>query len=424
MRITILAVGTRGDVQPYVALGVRLRTAGHDVCVATCEPFREFVSSQGLRFFLLSGDPQKYMTPTQMESGRNLVVFWQQIFEEVQLLSKQFLTDSLNACSSAEAVLFSPLGGIVAQDIASHLGIPFFATHYLPLFPTRAFPHFFFPPLPGWVPFRSRYNLLTYGLNEQVFWQFFRRALRRLRKELPNLPRTPLLSPYRRGLKVRNPVLYAFSPSVLPRPDDWGDWIQITGYWFLEQTPGWQPSSELLDFLAAGTPPVYIGFGSIVVPQPEVLSRLLLEALALAGQRAILMKGWGGLSSLSASDHVLVLDSAPHGWLFPRMSAVVHHGGASTTAAGLRAGVPSIIVPFFADQFFWGECVSRLGVGPSPVPYRRLTVERLAAAIRAATRDAEMRSRAAALSRCIREEDGLTRAVELIENHVGDRRFP
>lgn len=233
------------------------------------------------------------------------------------------------------------------------------------------------------------------------------------------------LAPVQSELELRGrPVLrlYPYSPAVIPTPADWDANSIATGYWFLEQTDEWTPDPALLRFLAAGPAPVYVGFGSMPAEDATAKTRVVLEALAEAGLRGVLATGWGGLSAAEVPDSVFTLDAAPHDWLFTRMAAVVHHGGAGTTGAGLRAGVPTVICPFFGDQPFWGRRVAALGVGPAPIAQKKLTAERLAAALRSATGDPEIRSRAAALSATIRREDGIGRAIEAIEAYAGWKR--
>jgi UDP:flavonoid glycosyltransferase YjiC (YdhE family) len=217
-------------------------------------------------------------------------------------------------------------------------------------------------------------------------------------------------------------VLYGYSPHVIPPPPDWGADTHVTGYWFLDPPSGWTPPPALHEFLAAGPPPVYVGFGSMSSRNPQATAKLVLDALGAAGQRAVLLAGWSGLRPADLPDSVLMVDSVPFAWLFPRMAAVVHHGGAGTTAAGLRAGVPSIVVPFFGDQPYWGRRVAELGVGPAPIPRKRLTVEVLAGAIDRAVTDPVLRRRAAELGVRIRVEDGVARAVGVVSTLAGGSR--
>jgi sterol 3beta-glucosyltransferase len=229
-----------------------------------------------------------------------------------------------------------------------------------------------------------------------------------------DLPASSPWGPFGSDRLAHGPILYGFSPSVIAPPRDWGEHVHVTGYWFLDPPSDWTPPPALVEFLQAGPPPVYIGFGSMSSQRPEETAALVGQALARAGQRAIMLSGWGGLHQAD-SDSVFMVDSVPHAWLFPQVAAVVHHGGAGTTAASLRAGVPSIVIPFHGDQPFWGQRVADLGVGPAPIPRRNLTVERLAQAIHRAVTDQPMRQRAADLGAKIRAEDGVARAVALVQ---------
>lgn len=194
----------------------------------------------------------------------------------------------------------------------------------------------------------------------------------------------------------------------------------MTGYWFLRTPPGWSPPEPLRRFLEAGEPPVYVGFGSMPNQEPRATFDLILRALEMTGQRGVIYGGWGGLAGETAGDRALVIEGVPHEWLFPRMKAVVHHGGAGTTAAGLRAGVPNVVVPFFGDQPFWGWRVAALGAGPAPIPRRSLTAERLAAAIERAVTDPAIHGRASEIGARLRAEDGVANTVVLIQRGGND----
>ena len=226
----------------------------------------------------------------------------------------------------------------------------------------------------------------------------------------------------RRMLAGEWPMIAGYSPAVFPKPTDWPAWVHVTGYWFLNAEAGWQPPAALVDFLQAGPAPVYIGFGSMAGRNPEQRAETAIKALERSGQRGILLTGWGGLQAGDLPDFVFAVDSVPHDWLFPQMAAVVHHGGAGTTAAGLRAGAPTVIVPFFGDQPFWGRRVAELGVGTRPIAQKQLSVERLAAAIRTAACDLDMRRRAQELSQRIGREDGIGRAVEVFHARIAEER--
>ncbi len=211
------------------------------------------------------------------------------------------------------------------------------------------------------------------------------------------------------------PTLYGISHHLIPRPADWPPEVQASGYWFLEQSGNWQPPDDLTAFLQAGPPPVYIGFGSMAGKHPDKLAAIAVAALQKNGLRGILATGWGGLQPGDLPETIFQLKESPHDWLFPQMAAVVHHGGAGTTAAGLRAGRPTLICPFLGDQPFWGEQVHRLGVGAKPIPQKKLTADNLAAALTTLVSDQMMQQQAAALGQKLRAEDGIGTAVQFIE---------
>ncbi|MNY07897.1 4'-demethylrebeccamycin synthase [compost metagenome] len=210
-------------------------------------------------------------------------------------------------------------------------------------------------------------------------------------------------------------ILHAFSSHVVPVPKDWPPHARVTGYWFLGTDAGWTPPADLASFLARGPAPLYVGFGSMTAMDAQAKTAIVLDAIRASGQRALLSRGWGALEALDLPEGVMMIDQVPHEWLFPRVSAVVHHGGAGTTAAGLRAGRPTVVCPFFGDQPFWGHRLHVLGAAPQVLPQKQLTARRLAEAIVTATTDPLMRERAAALGALIRSEDGIASAVEILE---------
>jgi sterol 3beta-glucosyltransferase len=285
--------------------------------------------------------------------------------------------------------------------------------------PTSRFPAMGFPEL----PLGPGYRRLTYQLIRQILLMMSRRV-RKWRKQNGLAPRSP-------GSRMRLPdgrpipALHGFSRHMIPRPDDWPDNAIVTGYWFLDQAEDWNPPRSLTEFLSGGEPPVYFGFGSIFGRDPKRVTRIILEAVRRTGVRAILAQGWGGLEpgDTARPESVMFIEAAPHGWLFPQVDAVAHHGGCGTTAAGLLAGKPSILCPFFGDQPFWGRHVQRLGVGPPPIPQKRLTVESLCHAIDTVKSDSTMRENAAALGRRIRKEDGTSNAVTFITRWMNDNGF-
>jgi sterol 3beta-glucosyltransferase len=298
------------------------------------------------------------------------------------------------------------------------LKIPLIRTHLVPVTPTSTFPSVGIPQtLPN---LGGAFNLLSWQLVLQMLWMGVGPVFDKARKKVLGLPGSSFNETYRPRSSKDCPIFYGFSPSVIPAPADWNEDIHVTGYWFLDPTEEWTPPPPLLDFLQAGPAPVYIGFGSMSSRNPEETADLVINALKKTGQRALLFSGWGGLQKEDLPDSVLMIEATPHAWLFPRVSAVVHHGGAGTTAAGLRAGVPSIVIPFNFDQPFWGQRVHQLGVGPKPIPRSKLTVDRLVQAIQETVTDKCMRQRAAELGSKIRADDGIANAVGIIERNFGN----
>jgi sterol 3beta-glucosyltransferase len=418
MRITIFTTGSRGDVQPCIMLGRGLQRAGFDVLLAAPKNYGDFIQGYGLCFHPLRGDVQQIMAG---ETGREFMETGStNPFKSIHAMrtmigpvATQMAEDALEACRAADALIslavFAPLG----KSIAEIQEIPLINVEPTPLLPTRAFP------AAGWPVQRNLgrlHNRLSGFVMLYVIWQWYRPFVNGFRQRF-GLPAYTADSFYR--ILASTPLLGAYSPAVIPHPPDWPGNAHITGYWFPDAQDEWSPSSELQEFLEAGEPPVYVGFGSMAGRNPEQFTAIVLEALAQTRQRGLLLTGWGGIQAMSVPDNVFVVDSAPHHWLFPRMAAVVHHGGAGTTAEGLRAGVPSVIVPFIVDQPFWGKRIQALGVGPAPIPRNKLAVEKLAHAIQVASAHPEVKQRAAALGQAIRAENGVANAVKIIRQYLG-----
>ena len=248
-----------------------------------------------------------------------------------------------------------------------------------------------------------------------VIWMWYQPFVEEFRKNLGLLPLSA--TDYFKTFKT-TPMLSAYSQSIIHIPIDWPENFNITGYFFLESKFEWHPPESLIRFLEAGEPPVYIGFGSMGGKNPEKIAKIALEALEKCGQRGLSLTGWGGLQTNSIPDNVFVLDSAPHSWLFPRMAALVHHGGAGTTAEGLRAGVPTVVVPFILDQFFWGARVKAMDLGPNPIPYKKLTSDRLAAAIYKAMNDPKILQATKQCGKNIGSENGIQNALKFINYYI------
>jgi UDP:flavonoid glycosyltransferase YjiC (YdhE family) len=413
MRITLLTYGSRGDVEPFVALGRGLQQAGYRVRLAAPQVFASLVTGCDIDFVGLPGQPDQLIQGLVDRAGKSWLGMIAAVSQFVMPLAAEVFEATLAACQDAEAVVHSFLLTLAGYEAARERGVPDLSVQLFPVFcRTVEFPGIVFPDLPLGSPYRS----ITHWIVNQTFWHTSRILYGRIRRSNPHLPQLTGW-PFEANNEGRSPILYAFSRHVVSRPRDWRDTLHMTGYWFSDEVRDWQPSEELVDFLGAGPPPVCIALGSTITRNREKLARIVSEALALSCQRGVIVGG--ELPIEKRSDGVLRLDFAPYSWLFPRMAGVVHHGGAGTTGEGLRAGIPNAVIPFTSDQPFWGRRVRDLGVGPKPIPASRLSAKRLAAAIVAVTEDGDMRRRAESLGRDIRAEDGVGEAIRIIDRYLG-----
>jgi sterol 3beta-glucosyltransferase len=419
MRVTLLAVGSLGDVLPFIALGTGLIRRGYDVRLASHATYGPQAASHGLDFAPVEGNPLDILNAKSgqawLASTDNPLSFLARTSHIAAEVLDAMSTDAWTAGMGSNALVYSLPLAAIGYSIAEGLGIPGIPASLYPLHPTRAFPSIIMPKL-GLRG--SAVNWLSGYLVAQLFWQIIRINHNKWRREQLDLGPLPLRVPFSRYLKQGVPYLYGYSPSVVKDPEDWKDRLSARGYWFLEQRDKWEPPMALLDFLRSGSLPLYIGFGSMVEADREALTGTVLCALRRVRRRAVISSGWGGLSCKDLPDFAFAVDRVPHDWLFPRVAAAVHHGGVGTTAAALRAGVPSIIVPYFADQFFWGRRVCELGLGPRPVPRATLSVDALAHAMKSTLIDAAMRERCALMARKIAAENGVEAAAGTLDGYL------
>ncbi|RCX08076.1 UDP:flavonoid glycosyltransferase YjiC (YdhE family) [Anaerobacterium chartisolvens] len=419
MMVSVLTIGTRGDIQPFLALAAGLKESGYTVRFCSPCNFREFVEGYKIEFFPLCDDIQKLMERRQakeiVESG-NPLKFAAFRIKTVKTFFAEMYNNALDACKDADVIIYKNAIAI-GHSVAQKLNIPCIEVGLQPYTPTKDFPSFAFSRNMNRGAF---YNKAGHILMEMFLWFSSRKAVNNIRKNVYGLKPLPFFTAMNRQKAFNVPMLYPFSEELISRPSDWDENNYITGYWFLHSNKQWQPPQELIDFLSEGSKPVYIGFGSMTNKSPEDFLKLIVSALELSGQRAVLLSGWGGLGKgVSLPSSIFLIENVPHDWLFPKMAAVIHHGGAGTTASGLRAGIPSIIIPHFADQPFWGYYVKKLGLGPEPISYKKLTAEKLAEAITAAVTDEEMKTRAAKIGELVRAEDGVAKAIGIIDSIVG-----
>ncbi|KAL9001582.1 MAG: hypothetical protein Q9188_005448 [Gyalolechia gomerana] len=460
LKVVIHVVGSRGDVQPFVSLGKVLKEKyNHRIRLATHPTFRAFVEENGLEFFSIGGDPAELMAfmvknpglmpgMDSLRSGdvgkRRKSMYeiiqgcWRSCIEAGDGTGANASDDHLNSLHGSERSMernypltaITPAKPFVADAIianppsfagihcAEKLGIPIHLMFTMPWSPTQAFPH----PLANIQSSnadQSITNFMSYALVEMMTWQGLGDIINRFRERSLGLEPVSLMWAPGMASRLHIPYTYCWSPALIPKPKDWGSHISVAGFYFLSLASQFTPDPDLATFLQAGPPPVYIGFGSIVVDDPNAMTSLIFEAVKKSGQRALVSKGWGGLGSdnLEIPNNVFMLGNVPHDWLFKHVSCVVHHGGAGTTAAGIAAGKPTVIVPFFGDQPFWGSMVAKAGAGPWPIPHKQLTSENLAAAISEALQP-EALQKARKLGSSISTESGAERGAEDFQNKV------
>lgn len=413
--VVIFTIGTHGDIRPCVALGCRLQQAGYPVRIVTSRNFAGFVEEAGLVFRPLTADFQALLQADRSlaDRGLDLRAMARTFRDRFADWAGHWADEGMAASEGAGLLVGVGNSTLLAQALAEVRGIPFVRAQLQPLTPSRVLPPMVLAGSRRRLP--GALNLGAYQLLRLLVWQVMRPAINeRVRPQL-GLRRYPWYGPYFDEGGPRGRVIYGFSRHVLPRPHDWPDTAQLSGYWFLEQ-PHWQPPRQLRQFLEAGPAPVYIGFGSMVSADPAAFTAAVLDAVRASGQRAVLASGWGGLIDPggAADGQVCFIREAPHDGLFPYMAAAVHHGGAGTTAAAVRAGIPSVLVPFYGDQPFWARCLYARGVAPPALQRRRLDASTLAAALDAVSQPA-MRQAAAALGARVREEDGTGAAVRQLD---------
>jgi sterol 3beta-glucosyltransferase len=422
MHITILAAGSRGDIQPYLALGLGLQVAGQRVRFAAFRNFASLVEPYGLEFAPVDADFQAIMGGADgqgmVASGSNFLQLARGIGRTVGPILTQIGNDFWRACQGTDLIV-SGLNGVpfFGYEFADQLRVPCIDASVVPLMATREFANLMWP----WHwRLGGAYNLLTHRITGFAGWQMFGTTINQWRQTTLNLP--PISSRAADRRIAQMPMMVGISPHVLPRPRDWPDHFHVTGYWFLPRPSEWTPPDELVRFLAEGDLPVCFSFGSMSDRHGAELTQIVSAALQKTKRRGIIVTAWGGLQAIEKTHRLFVIDMVPFDWLWSQCAAVVHHGGSGATSAGLRAGVPAVVVAFIADQPFWGRRIFELGCGPRPIMRRHLTPDRLAAAIERAVTDQVMQQHAATIGQQIRSEDGIVRAVQLIEKITAESR--
>lgn len=418
--VQVLAMGSRGDVQPFVALATGLAAAGLDVGITVPQDLAPMAAAHGLR-------TSTFPVDVRQASGEGTGLEWQAegsrgLLQEGKLLGALLaelsgpIADGVLASGDAELVISGAMTYEAASVATRARGQRHIVGMLAPTTPGRRGSSTVYAPLPG----------ATSGLNKVASmamaagaYSVFRQTSEPVREHL-GVPGGSFRDYLRTAYST--PAMLACSPAIVPPDPAWGPQLRPTGYWTLPTDDAWTPPAELVEFLGAGEPPVYLGFGSMMSRDPRTTTSIMLRALERSGRRGLVHSGWTGLASGDLPDTVATVDDVPHEWLFPRVAAVVHHGGAGTTAAAARAGVPQLVVPHVADQPYWGRRVAQLGIGPDPIKRHALDVDNLVGGIRRMTTDPSVRTLAADLGEIVRREDGVAAAVDLVTDYLGFTR--
>ncbi|VTS02045.1 glycosyltransferase [Tuwongella immobilis] len=416
MKLGLFCQDTRGGVQPYLGLATELEQRGHRVRLFAPENFAEMAKPIVSEFVGLPGDIQAFLQRPEVRSemDKGFLATHRLMLRMASEVTISSVQTALPESLGLDAML-SGFGGLsLAAAIAEKRDIPLVQAHVHPLGITGEFPGILGFRGPNW----GIWNRLSHRISQQVFWQPMRRLMQTVRRDYFELPPAPFWGIVGKIRSNRDLILYGLSEQLLPRPNDWHPNQQMTGFWFLDPPSSWNPPESLAAFLDAGPPPIVVGFGSMSMEHAETTTRTILQAAESTGNRVVLLSGWSGLTPETLPDWAYCIESVPHSWLFPRAKMVIHHGGAGTTAAGLRAGVPSIIVPFAADQPYWAWLLQQRRLGIALPGIRKLSRDRLTTAIRTVEQSPEIQEQARRIGQAIRQESGCQRAADLLEAHL------
>ena len=414
MNITILTYGSRGDVQPFLPLSVGLMNHGHKVTLAAPARFKNLVEEYQINFVPLAGDIED-LSRKLNDSGYNFIKQMNELRNHAIEIGADIFRQTDLASQSADLIIHTFAHAVGAHTLAREKNIPDIHIQTFPMFtPTGDYPNITMP------NFGIRLlNRLTHIVSKKLFFLSAQIGFEQVRRKA-KLPKRKLFIPFDENpLHYQTPILCAWSPSILPASADWSyPRVHVTGYYFFPLNDSYTPPNELDSFLKNGKPPICISFGSMVNKDAKRIDEIIRETLKRTNNRGIILSGWGNVKHESTND-LLYIESAPHDWLLPKCKIVIHHGGAGTTSAGLRAGIPNIVIPFTADQPFWGSRVYAVGAGPKPILVKHLSVERLVNAIVEAESDV-IRRRAQVVGQEVRSEDGVENAIRLIESYVNE----
>lgn len=418
-KVVFLAVGSRGDINPSCALALELIRRNYDVCIATHSNFKSFVTEKGIDYAPIAGNYQNILNS---EVGLNLL----EGKGKLRLISDELfyeqLTDAYKACLDSSAIVVFPLS-LFGYHIAEKLQVPCICSSYVPLTPTKDFPFLKFGNNRSFLPYL---NYFSYSIVNFLSWQADKKVINKFRQQVLNLPPIPFLgASYRKDAPPNFsvdeiPLLYQFSSHIIPYPSDWKrPNIHITGNWFLKEE--YQPPLELDNFVNCGEQPIYIGFGSMTMKNPQKIAAILVEAIDKTKQKAVISSGWSDLKNFvdyQDSNIFISSDYIPFDWLFPKMKLLIHHGGSGTIALGLKSGTPQILIPFFADQPAWAEKLHNLEVSPKPIPFKKLSSHNLIEAIETTINSHSIHQKAKKISELLKQENGVKVAANLTEQII------
>lgn len=413
-RIVILTYGTRGDVEPFVALGVRLIQFGYSVCLVGPEAFSSLVEDHGLEFQAIQSNSEELGQILADKAGRNWIKMIMSMTEHVVPLAKNALGVIEQASSGADLIIHSFLMTDAGHTMAKKLGIPDISAQFFPIFlPTSEFSAVGLPDL----PFGKLYRRGSHSLSTAIFRYGPRLIYNKLKKSAPELPD---LAPWllTGSIEDQPHILFAYSRFVLPFPENWPKNALITGYWQLPVPFGWEPPADLVNFFNDGPPPIYFSPGSMQSNKANQLLNLVIKAAAKSGVRVVLGVPPDAIPNEMQGETIFCVHDVPHAWLFPRMAFILHHGGAGTCGSALSAGIPNTAIPFSIDQFFWAKRLARLGVGPSAPPINQLSENNISVLIVKGMSDPFYKENVVNLSKKINSEYGIENAIHIIRKII------
>lgn len=416
-KISILTVGSRGDVEPFLAIAKGLKAVGYDVRLVTHPDFISLAEKHNIKLTPIRMTAKDFVRKTMHPPESNLFSFIRIARGVLEPILDSVLPDMWLLSRDSDAIISSgtALWGI---EIAERLDVPHILAGLQPLYPTAEFPQVL---APSWFNLKGLPNRISYSVVSLAYWQIASRSINKWRKEYLNLPERD--EPFSEGRAWNEQLhLLGYSDLVIPHPKDWGGNVYTTGYWRIADCSSFVPSTELAEFLENRVKPIYVGFGSMSYSDLSEIAQKVVRTLKQTGQRAIISFKEKDLDGISLSPNIVNVDSIPHDWLFPRLAAAVHHGGAGTTGSVLTAGIPSATIPFFSEQPFWGNRIEKLGVGPQPILKENVSVERLIYLFGNLVSNQAIKKRASHIGRRLRKENGLEAATKLIQEYIDVRQ--